>query len=272
MITNRRLIETIRGRATAGDALEHVPLAARPRVVRAASRATLAVGGAGLACALAVSGGGLLLRPAASAAVAAGGYGSGRADTGPAAGADPEDAALVGQAASAAVTAALPGPTAAIPATLLALPVAADVTAPAAPVAAPAAVAATPSAPAAPAAPPDPAPRAPVAAPPAVAAPAAAPVAPDPGSVEAIIHEIFGEHGSAAVAVARCESGLNPQAVSRGGGNWGLFQINKVHRGRVQAMGYQWEDVLDARVNTLVARSIFDEQGWQPWGCRRAAH
>jgi hypothetical protein len=37
-------------------------------------------------------------------------------------------------------------------------------------------------------------------------------------------------------------------------------------------MGYQWEDVLDPRVNALVAHSIFVEQGWQPWGCRRAAH
>jgi hypothetical protein len=59
--------------------------------------------------------------------------------------------------------------------------------------------------------------------------------------------------------------------VSRGGGNWGLFQINTVHRKRVAAMGYQWEDLLDARVNSLVARSIFVEQGWRPWGCRHAA-
>ena len=36
-------------------------------------------------------------------------------------------------------------------------------------------------------------------------------------------------------------------------------------------MGYQWEDLLDPRVNSLVANSIFDEQGWRPWGCRHAA-
>ena len=89
--------------------------------------------------------------------------------------------------------------------------------------------------------------------------------------MEAIIVEVFGEAGQSAIAVARCESGLNPGAISRGGGNWGLFQINKVHRGRVEAMGYRWEDVLDARVNSLVAYSIFQEQGWGPWGCRNAA-
>ena len=94
---------------------------------------------------------------------------------------------------------------------------------------------------------------------------------PAPGTVQAVIHEVFGAHGAAAVGVARCESGLNPHAISRGGGNWGLFQINKVHRGRVGAMGFAWEDLLDARVNALVAKSIFDEQGWGPWACRHAA-
>ena len=36
-------------------------------------------------------------------------------------------------------------------------------------------------------------------------------------------------------------------------------------------MGFQWNDLLDARVNALVAKSIFDEQGWGPWACRHAA-
>ena len=93
---------------------------------------------------------------------------------------------------------------------------------------------------------------------------------PAPGSVEAVITEIFGAHAPDAIAVARCESHLNPAAISRGGGNWGLFQINTAHRSRVARMGYAWEDLLDARVNALVARSIFAEQGWSPWACRRA--
>lgn len=96
-------------------------------------------------------------------------------------------------------------------------------------------------------------------------------VAPPPvGSVEAVIAEVFGADGAAAVRVARCESHLDPAAVSRGGGNWGLFQINRAHAGRVARMGYRWEDLLDARVNALVARSIFQESGWRPWACRRA--
>ena len=94
---------------------------------------------------------------------------------------------------------------------------------------------------------------------------------PAPGAVEATINEVFGAHGGAAIGVARCESRLNPAAISRGGGNWGLFQINKIHAQRVARMGYAWEDLLDARVNSLVAKSIFDEQGWGPWACRWAA-
>jgi hypothetical protein len=105
----------------------------------------------------------------------------------------------------------------------------------------------------------------------AVVAPPVAGPPPEPGSVEAIIIEVFGPDAPSAIGVARCESHLNPAAISRGGGNWGLFQINRAHRGRVEAMGYRWEDLLDARVNALVAKSIFDEQGWRPWGCRAAA-
>jgi hypothetical protein len=96
-------------------------------------------------------------------------------------------------------------------------------------------------------------------------------ITPAPGSVEEVIASVFGPHAQSAIGVARCESRLNPGAISRNGANWGLFQINKAHRGRVAAMGYQWEDLLDARVNALVAKSIFDEQGWGPWACRRAA-
>jgi hypothetical protein len=106
---------------------------------------------------------------------------------------------------------------------------------------------------------------------PAVVAPPVPLPPPAPGSVEAVIAEVFGPDARAAIGVASCESHLNPGAISRGGGNWGLFQINRAHRGRVEAMGYRWEDLLDARVNSLVAKSIFDEQGWRPWGCRAAA-
>lgn len=70
-----------------------------------------------------------------------------------------------------------------------------------------------------------------------------------------------------AIAVARCESGLNPAAVSPGGRNVGLFQINTVHRATVQQMGYQWDQMTDPYVNAKVARVLFNSSGWQPWRC-----
>ena len=104
-----------------------------------------------------------------------------------------------------------------------------------------------------------------------VADPAPAP-APS-GSVEEAIAAYFGDVYDQAYNVARCESGLNPEAVSPGGGNWGLFQINTVHQQRVANMGYSWDQILDPWVNAAVARSIYDDAGgWGPWGCRRAAY
>ena len=212
-------------------------VAAQPQAVRALKRSIVAVGGAGLAAALLSTLGGGLMDVAASAAVSGGGgYGSGSSR-----------GSMESLASSGAASAELPdhldpsalqgavGETAAAPA------VAAEISAP------PVVVTTTTTIPR------------PVAPPPA------------PGTVAAVIHEVFGAHGNAAVGVAQCESGLNPGAISRGGGNWGLFQINTAHRSRVARMGYQWEDLLDARVNALVAKSIFDEQGWRPWACRHAA-
>ncbi len=123
------------------------------------------------------------------------------------------------------------------------------------------------------AAPPEPA----AAAAPAEPAPAAAPEpAPSPASGDAVldaINQYFGDVYNQAVGVARCESGLDPNAVSSGGYNWGLFQINIVHKSRVEAMGYSWDQILDPYVNAAVARSIYDDAGgWGPWGCRRAAY
>ncbi len=95
--------------------------------------------------------------------------------------------------------------------------------------------------------------------------------APSGGSVEDAIAASFGDRYDKAIRVARCESSLNPDAVSRGGGNYGLFQINRVHQGMVESMGYSWDQILDPYVNAAVARNIFDSAGgWGPWGCRGA--
>ncbi len=260
----------IRGRAEADTSLPDVPLAARPQIVHVLSRATLAVGGAGVAAALLLGVGGNMMSAAGQAAVGAGGgYSSGRPDdatvselaatdavgavTNTAAGVT-AGATTLGTGAAGTATAELASRT--MPATGQALEVTGE-------------VAEGPGELRGIVAPPttEPEPTTTTS----TTAPQAA-AAPDPGSVEAIIMEVFGAYGEQAIGVARCESGLNPGAISRGGGNWGLFQINTVHRERVARMGYQWEDLLEPKVNSLVAWSIFKEQGWSPWGCRHAAN
>lgn len=81
------------------------------------------------------------------------------------------------------------------------------------------------------------------------------------------IKQSFPDQYSKALAVATCESGLDPSAVSPGGGNWGLFQINRIHAARVVAMGYQWSQITNPVVNARVARSIYNESGWRAWSC-----
>lgn len=70
-----------------------------------------------------------------------------------------------------------------------------------------------------------------------------------------------------AVQVATCESDLNPAAVSPGGGNFGLFQINKVHAPELAKMGYSWSQITNPTVNAKLARQIYDESGWKAWSC-----
>lgn len=92
---------------------------------------------------------------------------------------------------------------------------------------------------------------------------------------EDFIRVAFSEQGAdavqqeQAVRVANCESTLNHAAVSPGGGNWGLFQINTVHKARVEAMGYTWDQMLLPYENARVAAAIWAEQGWRPWTCAR---
>lgn len=87
------------------------------------------------------------------------------------------------------------------------------------------------------------------------------------GEIESLIMARWGpEHGPKAVAVARCESGLNPQASN--GSHHGLFQISKRwHEARVNRMGYSFEQMYEAQPNIEVAYAIWSEQGWRPWTC-----
>ncbi len=94
--------------------------------------------------------------------------------------------------------------------------------------------------------------------------------------VQTAIEQSFpGSLTAKATRVADCESGLNPKAVSPGGANHGLFQINSVHKATVQQMGYSWDQIYDPYVNSQVAKRLYDEaarrgNGWSPWGCRNA--
>jgi hypothetical protein len=81
---------------------------------------------------------------------------------------------------------------------------------------------------------------------------------------------IFGDQAGEAVAIANCESHLDPAAVSSGGGNFGLFQINSVHKEAfTEVTGQPWTAVYDAYWNAVFAKHLYDQQGWGPWACKR---
>jgi hypothetical protein len=99
--------------------------------------------------------------------------------------------------------------------------------------------------------------------------PASAPPPAPTTSAEEAIAAWFPDVYEEAVAVARCESSMNPGAVSSGGGNHGLFQINDVHRDQFTAVtGQPWDAVYDAYYNSHYARHLYNQSGWQAWACR----
>jgi hypothetical protein len=118
--------------------------------------------------------------------------------------------------------------------------------------------------------------RARTAATPAAPAPAPAPPAPEPApapaptsSAERAIAHWFPDVYDAAVSVAWCESNMEPGAVSSGGGNHGLFQINSLHRSSFESVtGRPWSDIYDADANAQFARHLYDGSGWGPWTCK----
>ena len=84
------------------------------------------------------------------------------------------------------------------------------------------------------------------------------------------IDQIFGPLAGEARSVAFCESTMNPAAVSPGGGNHGLFQINNVHSTSfVQVTGQPWSMRYDPHWNTVFAKWLYDQNGsWRPWTCQ----
>lgn len=87
-------------------------------------------------------------------------------------------------------------------------------------------------------------------------------------AVDAALARWFGDVLSQARAVAQCESSFDPNAV--GGNNYGLMQINIVHRADFeQFTGRPWHDgIFDPDANVMYARKLYDELGWSPWSCK----
>lgn len=93
-------------------------------------------------------------------------------------------------------------------------------------------------------------------------APTAQPVVRENRTVEEIICS-FDWPCSEALAVARCESGLNPNAYNPSGAS-GLFQLlMRFHRWRLHGASE-----FDPQANAAAAFSLWLEQGWAPWDCR----
>ena len=74
-----------------------------------------------------------------------------------------------------------------------------------------------------------------------------------------------------AARIVQRESRWVPTAVSRGGGNVGLFQINKYHATWIRnELGYSWSELTDATKNAHAAKVLSTKAhkaygGWQPW-------
>lgn len=87
----------------------------------------------------------------------------------------------------------------------------------------------------------------------------------------ALIKETFPDDAHSALAIASCESGLNPYVESKpntnGTRDGGLFQINDTHNARMEQLGL---DKFDPEDNAKFARILYEEQGWAPWTCKKA--
>lgn len=89
--------------------------------------------------------------------------------------------------------------------------------------------------------------------------------------VVALIRETFPEEPDKAVAIARCESGLKPDAYNptnrNGSVDRGLFQINSIHDERLEELGL---DPWKLEDNVAFARILYDETGgFHHWVCAR---
>ena len=84
--------------------------------------------------------------------------------------------------------------------------------------------------------------------------------------VESQIRAVFSECPDVAVAIAKCESQLQPDKIGDTDmalWSYGLFQINQTWH------DYPSDVLLDADENIKIAKQIYDKWGWQRWTCAR---
>lgn len=82
----------------------------------------------------------------------------------------------------------------------------------------------------------------------------------------------WGHNFACAERVIQRESGWNPTALSSGGGNIGLFQLNAYHKTWIRnELGYSWQELKDPAKNAHAAKVLSTKafhqygDGWQPW-------
>jgi hypothetical protein len=80
-----------------------------------------------------------------------------------------------------------------------------------------------------------------------------------PKNNEEIIRSVFGKDADVALKVAKCESGMNPKARNKTSTARGLFQV----MASIHGVREKW--LYDPLINTLIAKSLFDASGWNPW-------
>lgn len=84
-----------------------------------------------------------------------------------------------------------------------------------------------------------------------------------------VIKKVWRGDWKVGVAIAKCESGLRPNAFNghNTNGTWdaGLFQVNTIH-------GIDKETLFNAYANAGYAYAIYNEQGVQPWYSSNRCH
>jgi len=89
--------------------------------------------------------------------------------------------------------------------------------------------------------------------------------------VKSYIKEVWGANADRAISVARCESGLNPNALNNnprtGDYSVGVFQINLHGSLATNRPSEEW--LRDYKNNVEYAYRMFQSSGWTPWTCAK---